>query len=110
MKIKTVQIQGLTPSRLHPGKGWEPGWEVGGDQGNGLLDKVGRRLWAALLGATRLALGDNQSRLPASGWETIPPQVQSNKAAHHPSAVASQMLPPWSRQKIVIIRFIDCLY
>ena len=84
MKIKTVQIQGLTPSRLHPGKGWEPGWEVGGDQGNGLLDKVGRRLWAALLGAIRLALGDNQSRLPARGWETSPPQVQPNKAAHPP--------------------------
>lgn len=38
MKIKTVQIRGLTPSRLHPGKGWEPGCSVG-DQGNGLLDE-----------------------------------------------------------------------
>ena len=70
---------------------------------------VGRGPWAALLGALRLALGDNQSRLPASAWETATPQGQPCKVTR-PFPVASQLLPPWSCQEIVIILFIDCLY
>lgn len=56
MRSKTVSTQGLTPSRLHPGKGWEPGREVGGDEGDDLVDKAVRAPWAALPGAARLAL------------------------------------------------------
>lgn len=49
MNIKTIHTQGLSPSHLHIGMGLEPGQEVGGDQGIGLVDPLERELWAILL-------------------------------------------------------------
>lgn len=99
MEIKTVQTHGLTPSRFYPGKFWEPGRKVGGDQGNGLVTKLERELWTAFLGSHRLSLWDNQSRLFSNSWE-ITQLPSAAQLSGLPSAVASQLLPPWSCQEI----------